>query len=197
MIQVLVHIYHIYTCMSSWIYCFTRFRDHKGNWVTVTRQSSSVLESLIKTVVPSHVKIQDSYVFVDIKSMVCSCTDHLWRSSLRDSCQHIKAAKLFQEANREGAREEIITREIAKLVQDLRRQQLAKPKEGRNVLLCSSEQEVWKKRFITLPKYLMVALYETVKTIVAIFKHFFFACNFCPIRPFPEAEASTIVNFSD
>ncbi len=143
-------------------YLFIRFRDHKGNWVTVSEKKSAVLKEMWKDLMPTDVHIDDNQACVNLDLKTCTCTDHVWRSSLRDTCIHIKAAELFRKSKSDPI--DVHGEEMSKLCDFLRRKQMARPKGARDKELASSVNEV-NKLFCT---YMYLLMYLTIDSQIYV-----------------------------
>ena len=80
-------------------------------------------------------------VFVDLERRTCTCTDFVWRSPLRDMCRHMKAAKLYVDGEN-GSSDDAKRSAKHELAEFLRRKQRARPRRGRDDLLCSADDDV-------------------------------------------------------
>lgn len=98
------------------------------------------LKNLLSSLHPTGLIPANDEVLIDMNTTTCTCTDFVWRSALRDMCIHIKAVLLFIDDQKRNSN----VRESAKgeLAEFLRRKQLARPRQGRDELLCDADDSV-------------------------------------------------------
>ena len=113
-----------------------RFKDQSGDWVTLSEEKLKLLKPLHDTLFTDvEVESCKDEVIVGMEDRTCTCTDFVWRGSLRDPCIHYKAAKLFvDKTTRYNAMHE--------LASFLRSKEKYKPKDLRNEDLCNADDEV-------------------------------------------------------
>lgn len=125
--------------MNYCFFSFFRFKDNKGNWITVS--DTEVLEKMVTSLAHNDLSVDEDENVVDVEKSTCTCTDYLWRSALRDPCVHIQAVSLFIENERED-NDSVTERTMKNFATFLRRKQLARPRQHRDLLLANQDNTV-------------------------------------------------------